>query len=371
MAAERAASVVHVLWSGRVGGIERLVHDLALEQSRAGLDVSLAFGQATGPFAERLRRSDLEVTDLGLQGGYDVRPATIARGARVLARAGVVHLHGFNVPLAAITVGSRRPLVFTEHGSFGLGRRLGAPGLAKRALQRRFLSRRADVVAANSDHTAHRLCAVYGLERALVHVVHNGTVVDGQPELPPAARDDVVVAFVGRLVAFKRVDRAIHALARAKRRGGIRLLVVGDGPAGGELRALARAVRVEHRVTFLGFRDDVHEILRGVDALVQPSDGEPFGLAIVEACGHGALPIVFSDGGGAVEVLPPDGVVVEDVDGLAGVLDDLAGSGALSPPARRARSEWARGRFSIAATAAAYAELYRLAAEKREARARR
>ena len=48
------------------------------------------------------------------------------------------------------------------------------------------------------------------------------------------------------------------------------------------------------------------------EVLVQPSEGEPFGLAIIEACRQGALPIAFADGGGALEVLPPDGRIVVD-----------------------------------------------------------
>src|SRR5439155_3473643 len=61
MATDSSMSVVHVLWSGGVGGIERLVHDLAREQSRLGFRVSVAFAQPSGPFARRLREGGVPV----------------------------------------------------------------------------------------------------------------------------------------------------------------------------------------------------------------------------------------------------------------------------------------------------------------------
>jgi glycosyltransferase involved in cell wall biosynthesis len=92
--------------------------------------------------------------------------------------------------------------------------------------------------------------------------------------------------------------------------------------------------------------------------LVHPSEGEPFGLAVIEACATGALPIVFSDGGGVLETLPPDGVVVDDVEELAAALDGLLGSPLLLPEARRTRAQWAREAFPIARTSEKYLSLY-------------
>ena len=67
-------SVVHVLWSGRVGGIERLVVDLASAQVQCGADVRIAFGQAEGPFATLAECRGPSVVDLGLRSGHDLSP---------------------------------------------------------------------------------------------------------------------------------------------------------------------------------------------------------------------------------------------------------------------------------------------------------
>jgi glycosyltransferase involved in cell wall biosynthesis len=171
----------------------------------------------------------------------------------------------------------------------------------------------------------------------------------------------VVVAFVGRLVDFKRVDRLLRAAALVDDPTLLRIQIVGDGPHGEELRTLARELGVEGLVEFLGYQDDVARVLGGADVLVQPSQGEPFGLAIIEGCGQGLLPVVFADGGGALEVIPPDGRVVRDEEELASALGALARSDSLGLEARRKRAAWARETFSIEKTARGYERLYEAA----------
>jgi glycosyltransferase involved in cell wall biosynthesis len=164
------------------------------------------------------------------------------------------------------------------------------------------------------------------------------------------------------LAEFKRVDRLLAALSQARTRERLSTLIVGEGPLEGDLKAQAARLGCDPIVEFLGYRADVEAILAATDILVQPSEGEPFGLAIIEACRQGALPIVFADGGGALEVLPPDGRIVTNEPHLARVLDELCEDPApRSPTARRARARWAAEQFPIRHTAGAYLALYRAA----------
>jgi glycosyltransferase involved in cell wall biosynthesis len=363
MSERSVSSVGHVLWSGTVGGIERLVRDLAAEQVRQGLRVVVAFGRAEGPFVGATRRAGAEVVDLRFANGYDLRPLKILRGARALRSADVVHLHGFNLPLACIALASRRPLVFTEHGNFALGRSLRPGERVKRKLQSLFLDRGVSCLAANSRHTASRLAELYSIFPQRINVIHNGAefgAVERQSE-SGRANGQLRVVFVGRLVRFKRVDRLIEGVARCRWRDRLRVAIIGVGPLEPALQAFADSSGLGDSIRFLGYRADIPAALADADVLVQPSEGEPFGLTIIEACGQGLLPIVFSDGGGALEALPPDGVVVDDAEGLAAALDGLIGSPALSAKARAARAHWVRGRFPISQNAQRYQELYEAA----------
>lgn len=366
--------VAHVQWSGALGGIGRLVHDLATEQAGRGRTVSVVFGQADGPFANAARRSGLPVVDLGLRSGFDLHPRRIVTAIRRLRHVDVMHVHALNLPLALIVLAARRPLVVTEHGTFALGRRRDIWDLLKRRIARRVLSRPHTSVVGNSRHTVARMCQIYRLDRRSVSVIHNGTrfaplVSRSQGPVTP----ELAIAFVGRLVSFKHVDRLIRGAACACERDRIRILIIGSGPLEAPLRELAAQLDMTDRVSFLGYREDVDALLDTCDVLVHPSRHEPFGLAIVEACGRGLLPIVFADAGGALEVLPPGGRVVASVAELGAVLDQLIASPALASGARSDRAAWARNTFSVGRMADAYDEIYarRLLAAKRQLPCRR
>jgi len=348
---------MHVVWSGEVGGIERVVHDLALAQQRHGLEVSVAFGQFTGPFAAAIARRGPRTVDLALSGGSDLRPSVIRRGAAAMKEAHVVHLHGFNVAIAAIALKAARPTIFTEHGTFGLGRRLGLSGHVKRGIQRLFLEHAVDAITANSAHTADRLSDVYQVPRSRITVIHNGFDAERLAAVAAKPNAALTVVYAGRLVHFKRVELLLRAVA-ALRPEDANVVLVGDGPLGPELKSLAAEMHLRN-VSFLGFRADVDAVLASADVVVQPSEGEPFGLAVLEGTAFGALPIVFSDGGGALEVLPPDGIIVNSVSELAVALKALKDSPAVMHEARARRAAWARQTFNIEKVAGRYIELYR------------
>jgi glycosyltransferase involved in cell wall biosynthesis len=361
----RVKGVAHLVWRGEIGGIERLVRDLAAQQVRDGLDVAVAFGQARGPFVEELREAGARVLDLRLRTGCDLGPSRIRAGTAELRSADVLHLHGFNPAFAVLARTAGRPIVFTEHGNFALGRPIDLRVKVKQRLQASFLRHRVACVAANSVHTADRLAGLYDVARSTVAVIHNGIDPSWLDAGASVTHDDgadrLRIATLGRLVAFKRIDRVIEALAQAGARDRMQLSIVGRGPLEGELRSLAATLGVNDLVQFLGDGVNIAETLVAADLLVHPSENEPFGLAILEACAQGALPIVFSDAGGALEVIPPDGAVVHGVAELATLLDDLTLSPALAPEARRTRAAWVRERFPISRTAERYAELYEMA----------
>lgn len=127
-------------------------------------------------------------------------------------------------------------------------------------------------------------------------------------------------------------------LAEIDRQQPLRLLLVGGGPEGDALRALADELGVAARVEFAGQvpHDDVPHWLRRLDIYVAASrsDSESFGVAAVEASACG-VPVVVSNAGGLPEVVDHGvtGLVVprDDPQALARALSTL-----LLDPARRA-----------------------------------
>ena len=83
--------------------------------------------------------------------------------------------------------------------------------------------------------------------------------------------------------------------------GGVKLLLVGDGPDRVKAEELARELDVYHEIRFLGKQEPVEEILSIADLFLMPSGSETFGLAALEAMACG-VPVVSSDIGGLPEL---------------------------------------------------------------------
>lgn len=109
-----------------------------------------------------------------------------------------------------------------------------------------------------------------------------------------AAGDQVIVGYVGRLAVEKRVD----LLAPVSRIPGVRVVVVGDGPARANLeRAMPDAV-------FLGERrgTQLARIFASLDLFVHTGPFETFGQTIQEALASG-VPVVAPAQGGPLDLV--------------------------------------------------------------------
>ena len=80
-----------------------------------------------------------------------------------------------------------------------------------------------------------------------------------------------LVLYAGRLAEQKRVDDLLKAIDLLQHvQPDIRTLVVGEGPRRNHLEEITRDFDLEHRVRFLGHRDDVPRLMAAADIVVLP-----------------------------------------------------------------------------------------------------
>ena len=219
-------------------------------------------------------------------------------------------------------------------------------------------------VVANSRATLETLP---GVERAFV--IPNAVNID-VPLEENAGREPEALRFgmVGRIAPWKGQHVFIEAFARAFPTGEERAVIVGAPMFGADeeeylahLRELGEQLRLDGRLVFAGFKDDVAAELSRLDVLVHASvTPEPFGQVVVEGMAAG-LPVVASAAGGPRELIRDgvDGFLVEpgDSGALAGILSQLVGD-----PALRARlglaARTAAARYSPKVVAAQVLDVY-------------
>lgn len=120
-----------------------------------------------------------------------------------------------------------------------------------------------------------------------------------------AAPDEKIVFFIGRLVREKGAQELLYAIPKIRAfYPDVKFLIAGRGPMLEELHKLAYQLRVEDRVQFTGFADDLRRnLLYAIsDVAVYPSLYEPFGIVALEAMATG-VPTVVSDTGGLAEIV--------------------------------------------------------------------
>jgi glycosyltransferase involved in cell wall biosynthesis len=129
-----------------------------------------------------------------------------------------------------------------------------------------------------------------------------------------------LVLALGRLHPNKGFDLLLEALAAIRE---VHLWIAGDGPLRPQLERLATRLGVSERVRFLGWRDDVPNLLACADLFVCPSLHEPLGNVVIEAWSAG-LPVVATASDGPVGLIE---------DGESGILVPLPGDRAGGPRA--------------------------------------
>lgn len=320
-------NVILLIGSLKVGGAERQWVELANGLMAAGHRVQLMTLFAR-PGRPRIGGLDPGVVSETLVTGRTNRllaPLTVfsliraIRGLAVEFRADIVY-SALYLPnaLHGLAVGRRRRWLAVWGIRTAMPPTGGARGVWVQG--NRTLSSRCDLAIFNSE-SAVAGHAARGIRFRNIAVVRNE--VDTVRFRPDAARretarralgcraGDDLLGTVGRLEAGKGVDILLSAVATlAPAWPGLRLVIVGDGTARGELERQAERLRIQDRIIWTGFHAAVEEIYPALDWFVLPSLNESCPNALLEAMASG-VPVVATRVGDVPLLVADRGTVVD------------------------------------------------------------
>jgi glycosyltransferase involved in cell wall biosynthesis len=305
----RRRVILHLAWSGRIGGIERLVEGVvSYAGGREGFVHRACLLDGRGSIGKRLVEEGLAVR-LGLRRGYDLRGLwRLARLLRQL-RPRVIHFHTHAVAsyLVVLAAWPRAVRVYTEHSPRSLRR---DPKF--RLLY--FLLRRSDAAFVASSAGMAAAIARRGVERERIIVIPNGVPIPGRGA-KTAERNPPTVGVVARLEHQKRIDLFLDVLAELRHRGVASAgLVVGDGSLRLELMRRADALGLRRSLEFAGEQEHTVPWLDRLDVFLMTSEFEPFGIAALEAMARGVPVVAMPCAGGLVDIVGRGGLVLRDRD---------------------------------------------------------
>jgi glycosyltransferase involved in cell wall biosynthesis len=363
----KPSTVLYVANATKIGGGNRVLMDLMLNLDPARFQPFLV-APAEGPLTDWARAAGVRYA-ISAEGDWHSSRQLARRSvslARLLVRERAVIAHA-SAPTCYRALGFAGRLTRTARVCH-----LGFPP-EPGELRRSFASPPDAVIGCYEAQAAEHAPVIHAM-RADCRVVGICNGIDTgrfSPRGPSEAMATLrrgathVIAILGHISAVKGHPTFIEAAGRlARARGDVRFLVIGTDslqPGLAErLRGRAEALGIGDRVDFLGFRDDVPDVLSAADVVVLPSRSEGFPLAVLEAMACGK-PVIATTVGGVAEavvadrtgvLIPPDHVTALS-DSMARLLD--ADVRAAMGAAARQRVE---ERFSVRAFAGAVQRLY-------------
>lgn len=361
----RVLKIIHTLGHG---GAENVFRGLAWQLKNDGLDVVGAIPlRGERPGNENWVGPALDESGVAYV-TYDKRgsPLDLLRNMKSVireTRPDIVHSHllDSNVYSSIACKMLSIPHVCTEHGDVLFNNSIS--GRVKFVLLT--LNSRAVVCV---SHTVREAVAKKAFDLGKTVVIHNGIRF---PEAGPSKiREELGIPGTGLLIGnvanlypIKGQRFLVQAFGRLLQEfPDSYLVLVGRGGERDTLENLARQLRIPHgHIIMTGFRNDVGNILAGMDIYVQPSLSEGLPVALLEAMSSG-IPVIATDVGGVREILEDGrhGVLVAagspDLihDGLRAVARNIEAY------KRKAQSvkQHVRQRFSLQEMARHYIETY-------------
>ncbi|MGH8550286.1 MAG: TIGR03088 family PEP-CTERM/XrtA system glycosyltransferase [Methylococcales bacterium] len=314
--------ILHVIYRLGIGGLENGLVNLINAIPRDRFRHCIVCLKDSSDFVSRIQRDDVPVYTLNRKEGRDW--SLLLRVLHLLRelKPDIVHTRNLaaiecQLPACLAGVGGR---VHSEHGwdvydpfgnnrKYQLLRRLYAPMI------QRFIPLSQEL----EDYLRDK---VHVPERKITRIV-NGVDTNrfnGNPErrepLPDSLFPEsglVRIGTIGRMHGVKDQTTLVQAFlclirSRPEWKEVIRLVLVGDGPLRAEAIRLLDAENARGLAWLPGARNDVAEILRGLDLFVLPSIAEGISNTILEAMASG-LPVVATGVGGNPDLV---------VDGISG-----------------------------------------------------
>ena len=308
-------NVLFVIMQTEMGGSERLVHTLVRSIDRSLFNPSVAwfFGDAPGK----------EFTDLHVPLFHVPKKKRIdflaMKKLSDIVRENSIHVvnaHHFMSLVYAFygsKIANSRGLIYTEHSEWEID------AMTERwKIIGSFLLKRVDASVGVTPAVSSQIQSTFKSNKAKTFVIENGVDVSRFSRSHDEEKMHVSLGLregekvIGIVANFKKIKNHIYLLKAfnglIKEYENVRLLLVGQGFRSDpedtemEIRSFIKKNGLDDKVTILGYRSDVPDILSIMDIFCLTSFSEGLPISLIEAMAAG-LPLVGTDVNGIKEVI--------------------------------------------------------------------
>lgn len=363
----RRIKVFHLITSLEVGGAQ---HGMLLGLPRFDRDQYehiVCSIMDRMQMASQFRDTGIEVRSLGLNRKTDVGIALRLRALLTELRPDILHtylLHG-NVLGRLMGRLAGVPVIIGSERTIGQARRWGR-------LATRLTNPLTDAVEVNSEIGGKSIEQDLGVPSEKIEIVRSGLDLSSFSDANQrnvlrsefgVSDDEHLIVYMGRLRKVKGVEYGLRAFSiAASQRPEIRMVLAGEGDQREFLRSLAQELGISERVSFVGVRNDVPNLLAAADSVLMPSLTEGFPRTAIEAMAAGK-PVIATNVGGTPEAVVDGetGILVasKDVEALASAIVKLTVDVNLQTRLGKAGRKRAEVNYSVDNYVARLDEMYR------------
>jgi glycosyltransferase involved in cell wall biosynthesis len=302
-------TILYTIETGGPGGAESVLLALASRIDTTRFR-SLVLLPGDGWLRTQLAKRGIATLVAKSEAWYDLNLPRVMRDLIHCEKVDLVHSHlgDQNVYSCLATRFTRAKVVVSYHGFPNDSERTGLRNAAKLWIVRHS----ADAIVVVSEYLRRSLLELHFPPDRIVRI-YNGVDADrfslAKPGRLRAEFKDLNGNKLVGMVANLRESKGYEFFVQAARQVSdfmpdTRFMAIGDFDKniGPRMRQLVQQMSLQDRFFFLGFRDDVPEILRDLDIFVLSSVSEGFSLATVEAMAA-SKPVIVTRSGGPEEII--------------------------------------------------------------------
>ena len=357
--------VIYLITDLDIGGAEKSLFQVATRLPRDEFSMQVITLTGGGKIAKWLEEEGIPVTSLDIKRVWDLAGLIRLRGLLKSLRPHILHTFLFHANIlgrvAAAGLGAHAVISSVRVADRRFKWHLALDWLSSPLMDlevcvsegvRRFTETRAKI--------PRRKLTVIPNGVDLAEFEEKGERIRKNLRLPP---DVPLIVTIGRLERQKGISFFLQAAREVLQEfPQARFLIVGKGPDEGKLISLARNLGIKKAVRFLGFRNDVPEVLAAADMFVLASLWEGMPNVVLEAMASGK-PVVGTQVEGTEELVIPGetGLLVPPADAkaLARNICRLIQESGLARRMGQAARKQVKEHYTVQTMVERYAQLYR------------
>lgn len=280
--------ILHITNALSSGGVTTLLLEILPFLAKENEVSLLLLGENTEKYLLDDRLKNVKVTFLNQKSFYSIK--NIFKIRKIIKENDITHTHLFPTQYIVFlaTLFLNKKIITTEHGTWNKRRKYFIFKIIEKLIYKKYSK-----IIAVSEETKKNLIAWIGMEEKII-TIPNGIDLEKykngkniRNELWDLKKTEKLICMIARFTKPKDQKTVVNSIKLLSNE--IKCLFVGVGEELEETKTYVKENNLENRIKFLGYRNDIKDILKSVDLNILSTGYEGLPLVILETLAAGTL----------------------------------------------------------------------------------